>query len=260
MNPEIVEKLTLWAEWIGGVILVASPFVFAFQFFAKKWQPITRKTPNPYDDRVADGFVWLGNLLTNLVLALPKVTMNLAALRDIARAFRGLPRPPSALLVLLVIFPLATTGCSMTQTEKARYGLGATLEIVNQTDAVFTPRYEAAMARARSGDVPADEVAAFRRRWDAASISIESTLQAVATAETTLDAIERGASGDVPGVMACVGVALIDLLERLPDVGVELPSEVEGALRVVMLLAGDRCRPPPSAPSDPPSSDAELSS
>lgn len=153
------------------------------------------------------------------------------------RALRGIA------LVAFAAIVIPLTGCAGTEMQRARRGLSTSMQIVQVVDSTFEPRYRAAMARVRSGDVPEDEREAFIRRWNAAGVAVAGTVAALHTAETTLDAIDRGEEGDIAGVFACVGVAFSHLLEALPTVGVELPPSVNLALTIVMSLAGDRCTP-----------------
>lgn len=147
------------------------------------------------------------------------------------------------LVALCACLLLWCQACSATPMQKARRGLATSMQVMQVVDSQFEPRYRAAMARVRSGEIPEDESVAFVRRWNIAGVAVAGAVVALHTAEATLDAIERGEEGDIAGVFSCVAVAFSKLLDELPKVGVDLPPEINLVMSIVMMLAGDRCTP-----------------
>jgi hypothetical protein len=239
-----LDQLPPWLTYAASVVLVASPFVFVAQALAHRWLKHSAKTPSPHDDRAARALVKFTDFLAAIVLAVPRVTVDLTKLLQMARTVASIPRPrppaSGALLILLVLLPLSgySTGCATTEMQRARMGIGMSLDAMHVIDDAFDPRYRAAQARVASGEVPEDEVDAFVRRWNSAAYAIVSAVTALRTAETTLDAIEAGQAGDIHGVLSCVGVAVIDVIDKLPSVGIEIPEMLDMALRMVMTFVG----------------------
>jgi hypothetical protein len=143
--------------------------------------------------------------------------------------------------MLALAFALLS-GCGSTQMGRARAALSVSGQTVVGVERVFRPHYEAAAERAREESGPYAEYAEAMRRWFAAATAVEHAASSLELAEASLDAIERGAEGDVGGVLACVSVSLVQLLDALAPV-IRVPSELVAAIRFVGNVAGDRCTP-----------------
>jgi hypothetical protein len=145
-----------------------------------------------------------------------------------------------ALLTMLPTFVLlAGCGTDLSRGRTVLSVAGQTLVAVEQE---FAPRFEAAGEHARATAGTYEAYAESMRRWFAAATAIELTATSLRVAETSLDAIEHGAAGDVRAVLACVAERLVDVLDALSSL-IEIPPTLVTTIRVVRDLAGAACIP-----------------
>jgi hypothetical protein len=149
-------------------------------------------------------------------------------------------RREAALLTLLPTFVLlASCGTDLSRGRTVLSVAGQTLVAVERE---FAPRYEAAGEHARATASTYDAYGESMRRWFAAATAIELTATSLRVAETSLDAIEHGTTGDVRAVLACVAERLVDVLDALSGL-IEIPPALVTTIRAVRELTGGACVP-----------------
>lgn len=250
-----LEHIEAWCTYLGKLLLIATPFVLAGQFAAQRWLKHTKMTRSQYDDRVASVLVSVFDFLAELVLVLPRVAVNLEALRSLARKLRSLPRPPAALLLLALLpFSVTTTGCSGFASQTVRSTLIEVDVYVDGINARVGVATSAARARAELAD-SREAYEEIMRPWERVSDAITGVQVALLGVATSVIAVDAGREGDVFGSIACAVQALTELTELLPIVGVDVPEKLEVAITWFKAFAGASCSSPP-APEPPPSAPA----
>lgn len=240
-----LDQIPAWVAYVAALILLFSPLVFALQKPAHAWLEHSLTTATPHDDRVARVLVKVVDVLCALVLALPRITMNLGKLLDLLKAARNISRPPSSLLPLVLVPLLAAniTACGGTQMSRARTVLAVSGQAVVAVERTFAPAYADATERAREESETFEEYSEAIRRWNAGANAILIAAASLRVAESSLDAIDEGLAGDIAGVLACAGVALVDVVVALDGL-VDIPDALRTAVSLVGALAGPLCTPP----------------
>jgi hypothetical protein len=148
---------------------------------------------------------------------------------SLVRCLRGIA------LVAFAAIVIPLTGCASTPMSRARTVISVTAESVVAVDLLLAPRY-AALAGAAAAD---PEVV---RRWNAVVTTLLVTRSSLLAAERSLDAIQAGQEGDIRGVLACVGSAVMRLVEALPEIGVRVPEALTMAMQLLSAFSGS-CEP-----------------
>lgn len=242
----LIAYATVALGGISAVLLVTRPLMALSHRF-RDW---AAESQGDADDRAARVFVRFAESLHGSLVKLQ--TFLLAIVGGVPSQSDAKPRARrnssgrggTALLVLLVVLPLAasSSACGATQIERARTVLSVSGRRVVAAEAVFEPRFEAAGERARAESATWEEYAAAMEPWFRGATSIRLTAAALRLAESQVDAIEAGQAGDVMGVVACVTTSLVQLLDALAAV-VDVPDELVLAIHGVSAFAGE-CSPP----------------
>jgi hypothetical protein len=254
LPPDLMHRVDAWIVFIIAVLAVLSPFIGKAQAAARDWLISAEATPSPHDDKLARVWLAIVNGAAWLVAIFPRFTNAWGEVKRTREELRKIPRPPmgggsaggTTLLVLLIVAPFlaASTGCGGTQMSRARTVLSVSGQAVIGVEHIFAPKYAEATAAATAESETFEEYAAAMRRWNAGATSLLLAATALHVAEGTLDAIDAGMDGDIAGVLACAGVALVDVVTALSGL-VDIPDALRTAVTLIGALAGPMCTPTP---------------
>lgn len=245
LSPDLFHRIDAWIVFIMAALVVCSPLIAKAQRGARDWLVSTSSTPSPYDDMAARALLRFLNSVAWFITVFPRVTTGWKEVKDAREELQKIPRPGSGtatLLMLLVVGPFlaASVGCGGTQMSRARTVLSYSGQAMVLVEQNFAPRYVAATAAARESSSSFDEYSEAIRKWARGAEAIRLAATSLRVTESTLDAIDEGMDGDIPGVLACAGVALADVLDALEGL-VDIPDALTTAIRFVAAFAGSAC-------------------
>jgi hypothetical protein len=137
-----------------------------------------------------------------------------------------------ALLLLCLPLAIYCGGCAgMTDMDKARLTISTSARMMVSIDHDMNEEFRD-VSRNR-----AEDPETFRRYNRVVTVVLLSRM-ALLEAEVALEAIEEGRDGNIGNVIACVVEAVQNVMEVLPEVGVEVPDAMLTVMSMASAFAG----------------------
>lgn len=149
-------------------------------------------------------------------------------------------------LVLLV------GGCGAESSRMAQRALSATAVSVQQVDQRMPPVIAEAAAAARAASVELDTLDAAMAEYDRRMLPFERATRALEEARSTLRVLQhalsmwkrsRHAKIGWYDAVACGLPVLAELAEALQRAGIDVPPELDRAMRLLLAFVGGTCEP-----------------
>jgi hypothetical protein len=138
-------------------------------------------------------------------------------------------------MVALFFVGYCSSGCASTPMDRARTVLAQTDNATHLVDGVLRARYAAVSA---SGD--ADAIRRYNRTLEATYLTHASLM----AAELLLDDVEdMGDERRIGAILGCVTARVLVLVERIQEMGEELPDVLVMLLGIVQGVASASCDP-----------------